>query len=84
MSVEMTPELDGLVQSIFRCGQYRDENEVLGEALRLLERRDQLRRDVNAGIRQLEEGQGIEGEAVFARLQSKAEAIARQTACHDE
>ena len=80
MSVQITPELDDLVQSILRRGQYRDENEVLGEALRLLERRDQLRRDVNAGIRQLEEGRGVEGEDVFAGLETKAQAITRRSA----
>jgi antitoxin ParD1/3/4 len=84
MSVELTPELDGLVQSIFRCGQYRDQNEVLGEALRLLQRRDQLRRDVDAGIEQLEEGQGIDGEKVFARLDAKASAIAGRAVSQGE
>jgi antitoxin ParD1/3/4 len=78
MNAQITPELQGLVQSIFHDGQYHDENEVLGEALRLLQRRDQLRRDVDAGIQQLEEGRGIDGEAVFERLERKAAAIARQ------
>jgi len=75
MSVEITPELEGLVQSIFQTGNYPDENAVLGEALRLLEKRERLRREVNAGIRQLEQGQGIDGEEVFERLEGKARAI---------
>jgi antitoxin ParD1/3/4 len=84
MSVELTPELEGLVQTIFRTGQYQDEKEVLGEALRLLQRRDQLRSNVNAGIAQLEQGQGIDGEEVFERLEEKAAAIARRAAVEGE
>ena len=75
MSVQITPELEGLVQSIFQSGNYRDESEVLGEALRLLEKRERLRRDIDAGIRQLDEGQGIDGDEVFERLERKARAI---------
>jgi len=83
MSVEMTPELQGLVQNIFRSGTYRDENEVLSEALRLLERREQLRREVNAGIEQLEQGMGIDGEEVFDRLERKAREIERKAGAGD-
>ena len=60
MSVEITPELEGLVQSIFQTGNYPDENAVLGEALRLLEKREKLRREVNAGVEQLDRGEYTE------------------------
>ncbi len=84
MSVEITPELEGLVQSIFQSGNYRDEREGVGEALRLLEKRERLRRDIDAGIRQLDEGQGIDGEEVFERLERKARAIERGDAVEHE
>ncbi len=78
MSVQLTTELQGRIRSIFLGGRYPDENAVLGEALDLLQRRDQLRRDVDAGIEQLEQGKGVEGEEVFARLERRAAEIERQ------
>jgi len=57
MSVEITPELESLVQTILQGGNYRNENEVLDEALRLLEKREQLRREVKAGVEQLDHGE---------------------------
>jgi len=71
MSVEMTPELENLVESILDAGGYRDENEVLSEALHLLQQRDRLRAEINKGIEELDRGERIGGEAVFAELQSK-------------
>ena len=69
MSVQITPELEGLVQSIFQSGNYRDESEVLDEALRLLEKRERLRRDVKAGVEQLDRGEYTEyGEDSLPRF----------------
>jgi len=84
MSVEITPELESLVRTIFQGGNYRNENEVLDEALRLLEKREQLRRDVKAGVRQLDEGRTIPGEEVFEHLESKAQTIERRSTTTDE
>lgn len=78
MSVQLTTELQGRIRSIFVGGRYPDENAVLCEALDLLQRRDELRRDVDAGIMQLEQGEGIDGEEVFARLDRRAAEIERQ------
>jgi antitoxin ParD1/3/4 len=72
MNVVIPPELNPFVQQMISCGSYRDENELLIEGLRLLKSREQLRVDVNAGIEQLEAGQGLDGEEVFARLEERA------------
>ena len=56
MPVQITPELEALVQEILSEGTFQDEAEVLREALRLLQKRQQLLRDVNAGIVQLDQG----------------------------
>jgi putative addiction module CopG family antidote len=76
MTVAIPPEYEGFVESVVTSGTYHDPAEVVGEALRLLKRREELRRDVNAGIDQLEQGRGIEGEVVFERLAKKADAMA--------
>lgn len=54
MSVQITPELEAIVSEIFSEGEFRDEEEVLREALNLLRKRQQLIRDVNAGVAQLD------------------------------
>lgn len=80
MTVEIPPEHADFVQSVINSGSFRSEAEVVGEALQLLKKREQLRREVNAGIEQLQQGKGIDGEEVFQRLKKKAEAIARKAA----
>ena len=42
MNVHLTPELERLVQSKVKSGRYSSASEVVGEALRLLDHRDEL------------------------------------------
>ncbi|MEI7450947.1 MAG: hypothetical protein WCJ75_15115 [Desulfomonile sp.] len=46
MVLEITPDLEEMVQSISRGGQYDSESAIIREALYLLRQRDQLRRDI--------------------------------------
>ena len=78
MNVPIPAEFQEFVESIIRSGSFQTETEVVGEALGLLKKREQLRREVNAGVEQLDEGKGIDGEEVFQRLEGKAENIGRQ------
>ncbi len=75
MNVQIPRDLSDFVQEMISTGNYRDENELLIEGLRLLKSREQLRQDVNAGIEQLGAGQGIDGDEVFARLAERARQI---------
>lgn len=58
LNVNLTPELEALVREMIASGRYQSESEVVCDALRLMEARDeeykakleQLRRDVQAGI----------------------------------
>lgn len=77
MNLEIPAELNLFVREMIAKGTYRDASELLIEGLRLLQSREQLRRDVDAGIQQLEAGQGIDGEVVFARLEERARRIAQ-------
>jgi Arc/MetJ-type ribon-helix-helix transcriptional regulator len=43
MSLEITTEIEEMVQTILRTGEYESEAEVLHEALTLLKERDRLR-----------------------------------------
>lgn len=79
MNIHLTPELEQLVESKMRLGDYSSAGEVVGDALRLMERRDQLQaaqredilRKIADGIASLSQGKGIDGEAFFAELEAE-------------
>jgi putative addiction module CopG family antidote len=75
MNVPIPTELEGFVQSLVISGKYRDSSEVVSIALEMLQHREQLRRDIQAGIEELDQGLGREADDVFARLMQKAKAL---------
>ncbi|MCL6749725.1 type II toxin-antitoxin system ParD family antitoxin [Nostoc sp. CCCryo 231-06] len=89
MNISLTPELEQLVKDKVSSGKYHSVSEVMGEALRLLEERDrvrdqrlaELKAKIQVGIEELERGEGIDGEEVFAELEEdirRAEAQMQQ------
>lgn len=80
MNVSLTPELEEFVASKVQSGRYGSASEVVREALRLLEERDQLRAVQRAEFEQelarrldsLDRGEGLDPAAVRARLQQKS------------
>jgi antitoxin ParD1/3/4 len=83
MNVHLTPELEQLVQTKVKSGRYNSASEVVREALRLLEERDQLtelrkeaiRQQIDQGWNSLRRGEGVDGEAFFAELERKEQAL---------
>lgn len=81
MNVSLTPELEQLVHDKVSSGRYHSASEVVREALRLLEDRDELRRlrldelrsKVATGLASLDRGEAIDGEDVFDDLQAGLE-----------
>ena len=77
MNISLTPELEQLVKDKVSSGKYHSVSEVMGEALRLLEERDRIRDQriaelkakIQVGIEELERGEGIDGEEVFAEIE---------------
>lgn len=65
MNVSLTPELRSLINEKVKSGMYHSASEVVREALRLLKEQDvirqmrleELRREVDLGIAQLENGE---------------------------
>jgi putative addiction module CopG family antidote len=72
MNVSISTELESFVQSLVLSGSYQDSGEVVGTALKMLQHREQLRRDIQAGIDELDQGLGRDADDVFARLMEKA------------
>ncbi len=65
MTVEIPPELQPFVQHAIDGGNFSNEAEVVGEALRLLRQRQlyELRADIDAAAAQLDPREGIELES---------------------
>jgi antitoxin ParD1/3/4 len=83
MNVSLTPELEKLISEKVDSGMYQTASEVVREALRLLNERDQervrLRTDVQAGFAQLTQGQGtLHDKASGRRLAARVKADGRQ------
>jgi antitoxin ParD1/3/4 len=84
MNVHLTPELEQLVQAKVKSGRYNSTSEVVREALRLLEERDQLmalhkeaiRHKIDEGWELLRRGEGVDGEEFFAGLERKERTLA--------
>ena len=88
MNVSLTPALEKLVQDKVKSGMYYSASEVIREALRLLNDREELRKQqlqavrdkINRGIEQLEQGEGIEGEEFFEELKRRGDELRRKRA----
>ena len=64
--VDIPAELEPFVQAVVQKGDFHDPAEVVGEALRLLSRREQLLQNIKAGVEQLDRGEYTEyGEDSF-------------------
>ena len=65
MNVSLTPELEKVITDRVASGRYHSASEVVREALRLLEQQDelyqarleQLRKEIDIGIEQLDRGE---------------------------
>ncbi len=86
MDVSLTPELARFVEERVAAGEFQTADDVVQEALRLLqeqlgapERLEALRAVIDEGIASLERGEGIPGDRAFEFLFARHGA-ARDTA----
>jgi antitoxin ParD1/3/4 len=86
MNVSLTPELETLIHLKVSNGRYTSASEVVREALRLMDERDQvqelykasMREKIAAGMASLRAGRGSDGEAFMARLDADLAATEAQ------
>ena len=82
MNVHLTPELEQLVQNKVESGRYNSASEVVREALRLMEQKDELRaiqlqelrNRIDKGLSEAERGQGADGETFAQGLMEDLDA----------
>jgi antitoxin ParD1/3/4 len=76
MNVNLTPELEALVQRKVESGLYNNQSEVVREALRLLEEQDRLREaqlgrlrgTLAKGLTQADRGRLLDGPEAVAEV----------------
>ena len=86
MNVSLTPELEALVHRKVDTGRYASASEVVREALRLMEARDQaqtrqkddIRHKVAAGMASLRAGKGVDGDAFLAAVDAELADLERR------
>ena len=78
MNLSLKPELESFIQKEINKGKYATPNEVVEAALNLLDRQnssDQLAIEigekVDVAVAQIDRGEGLNGDEVFARLRSR-------------
>ena len=86
MNVSLTPELEKIVEKKVSSGLYNSASEVVREGLRLLQQRDEtrelklraLRKDIQAGIDDLEAGRTLDGPKAMADVKKRLLKLKRQ------
>jgi antitoxin ParD1/3/4 len=83
MNLQLSPELEELVLSKVNSGRYNSASEVIREALRLLEQRDEastvrreeIRNQIEEGWQSAERGEFVAGDDVFDRIDVELDAM---------
>ncbi len=80
MNITLSPEQEKFVQSQIARGNYQDVEQVIKEALTILEiinqendqkRLEELRKKIALGLEDVKQGNVTDGELVFERLQER-------------
>lgn len=79
MNIILKPEQEQLIKAKVNSGKYTTSEEVIAEALQLLDARDtdyqkwveDTRKKVAVGLAQLDKGEGIEVQTVINKLKEK-------------
>ena len=79
MNVTVGKDLQAWIEAQVESGAYANATEVVERGLRLLRAReedleaarDEVRRKIQAGIDQLDRGESVDGEVVFARIRER-------------
>ncbi len=75
MNVQIPADYNPAVQKLITEGRYRDECEIVAEGIKLLIMREQLANDVQAGLDDLDAGNCIDAEEVYAKARKRIKDI---------
>ena len=82
MQIQLSSEQEKFIQEKITSGEYINADEIISEALKLLEIREnrikELKAQIAIGTEQIAQGKVTDGEVVFARLQEKINRISQE------
>ncbi len=78
MSITLNSEQERFIQEKLNSGKYQDAEQVIQEAFHLLEKWEQYqqwleetREEIQIGLAELEQGEGLDSEDVIAQMRTK-------------
>ena len=77
MHIELPNDVGDFVKELVVSGRFESETAAIAEGLRLLKAREQLATEVAKGLKQLDNGQWVDGDVVFEELVREIEAMER-------
>jgi len=78
MSTDIPSDYGSIVQELIAQGKFQDEQEVVAEGIRLVIARDRLHADIQAGIDELDRGESIDANDVYAEARRRIKAVEDQ------
>jgi putative addiction module CopG family antidote len=72
VNINLPPDQRTFIENLVQSGRFASTDEVISECVGLLVSREQLREQVEFGIRQADQGDVIDHDTVFANLRSRA------------
>ncbi len=74
MGLEIPSNYDAVVRQLISEGKFQNEAEIVIEGIRLVVARENLHADIQAGIDELDAGQGIDATEVYAEARRRIKA----------
>ena len=75
MNLNLPSEVNDFVKDLVAQGRFNSEEDAIVEGMRLLMDREQLRGEIQKGIKQLDAGQFYDEDTVFAEINSEIDKI---------
>ncbi len=75
MSTDIPNDYGNQVQRLIAQGKFQNEQAVVNEGIRLVIARETLHADIQSGIDQLDRGEGIDAEEVYAEARRRIKVI---------
>jgi antitoxin ParD1/3/4 len=78
MQIDLPNDATRFIEGLVASGEYPSPDDAVADGVRLLMARRQLQTDIQRGIDELDAGDGIEADRVFAELRQRSKEEARQ------
>ena len=75
MNLKLPSEVSDFVKDLVAQGRFNSEEDAIVEGIKLLMGREQLRGEIQKGVKQLDAGNFYDEDAVFAEVNSEIDKI---------